>query len=148
MAFNQIAADSVCALLEGGKSLRAACVELELNPSTILLWTKANPEFNEQYTRAREIGYLLRADEIVTIADTPLIGVETKIKPDGTRETTEGDMLGHRKLQIDTRKWMLSKMLPKIYGDKLELTGDKENPIQTVTRIELVAMRPNADRAS
>ena len=50
-------------------------------------------------------------------------------------------MLGHRKLQIDTRKWMLSKMLPKIYGDKLELTGDKENPLQTVTRIELVPMR-------
>lgn len=141
MAFNQVAADAVCALLEEGKSLRAACKELELNPSTILLWTKANPEFSEQYARAREIGYLLRADEMVTIADTPMIGVETKIKPDGTRETTEGDMLGHRKLQIDTRKWMLSKMLPKIYGDKLELSGDKENPLQTVTRIELVPMR-------
>jgi len=145
MAFNQAIADAVCDMLEEGKSLRAACEALGTTHSTILYWTRENEAFLNQYTRAREIGYRLLADEMVTIADTPVIGVETKIKPDGTRETTEGDMLGHRKLQIDTRKWMLSKMLPKIYGDKLELTGDKENPIQTVTRIELVPMRGNGE---
>ena len=136
--YDQDTANQVCEMLQGGKSLRASCVDLDLNPSTILLWAKSHPEFNEQYTRAREIGYGLLADEIVSIADTPLIGVETKIKQDGSRETTEGDMLGHRKLQIDTRKWMLSKMLPKVYGDKLELSGDANNPIHTVTRVELV----------
>ena len=34
-------------------------------------------------------------------------------------------MIEHRRLQVDTRKWMLSKMLPKVYGDKqqVEVTG-------------------------
>jgi hypothetical protein len=30
-------------------------------------------------------------------------------------------MIEHRRLKVDSRKWFLSKMLPKIYGDKLDL---------------------------
>jgi hypothetical protein len=36
-------------------------------------------------------------------------------------EERRGDMLGHRRLQVDTRKWYLSKVLPKKFGDKSEL---------------------------
>lgn len=122
MAFSQELADLICQELAEGKSLRAICAKDGMPvPATILNWAEAHPAFGEQYARARELGYQLLADEIVDIADTPVYGVETKVKPDGTRETTEGDMLGHRRLQVDTRKWMLSKMLPKIYGDKLDL---------------------------
>lgn len=139
MAFNQVAADAVCDLIRDGKSLRAACRELELAPSTILLWSKENKEFSEQYARAREVGYKLLADEIIDIADEK----EVQVRYDG--EDTILDLsptaIARNRLRVDTRKWMLSKMLPKIYGDKLELTGDKENPLQTVTRIELVPMR-------
>jgi hypothetical protein len=41
------------------------------------------------------------------------------------------DVIAHKRVQIDTRKWMLSKMLPKIYGDKLtqEHTGANGGPI-------------------
>jgi hypothetical protein len=42
---------------------------------------------------------------------------------------------------VDTRKWLLSKMLPKVYGDKLqaELTGANGGPVQhEVTKIERV----------
>ena len=38
-------------------------------------------------------------DEIIEIADTPQIGVKKVIKPDGSVETTEGDMIEHRRLQ-------------------------------------------------
>ena len=34
------------------------------------------------------------------------------IKPDGTVETRQEDMTNHRRLQIDTRKWLLSRWLP------------------------------------
>lgn len=139
MAFNQVAADAVCALLEEGKSLRAACKELELTPSHILQWSKDNKDFAEQYARAREVGYKLLADEIIDIADEK----EVQVRYDGEDTTLDlsPTAIARNRLRVDTRKWMLSKMLPKIYGDKLELTGDKENPLQTVTRIELVPMR-------
>jgi hypothetical protein len=52
------------------------------------------------------------------IADTPQIGIKTVQKPSGT-ETTHGDMIEYRRLQVDTRKWLLSKVLPKVYGDRL-----------------------------
>jgi hypothetical protein len=51
-------------------------------------------------------------------------------------KTVEGDMIERAKLQIDARKWRLSKMAPKRYGDRLELAGDKDNPIQQ--RVEVV----------
>lgn len=141
MAFSQIAADAVCAMLEDGKSLRAACVELDLSPRTILDWTKANEAFSTQYTRAREVGYKLLADEIIDIADEK----EVQVRYDGEDTTLDlsPTAIARNRLRVDTRKWMLSKMLPKIYGDKLELSGDPDKPVHTVTRIELVAMRGN-----
>ena len=47
-----------------------------------------------------------------------------------------------QRLQVDSRKWMLSKLLPKQYGDKVtqELVGNPDAPI--VTRIELVPVAP------
>lgn len=141
MAFNQVAADAVCALLEDGKSLRAACRDLELSPPTILLWARENKAFSEQYTRAREAGYKLLADEMLDIADEK----DVQVRYDGEDMTLDlsATAVARNRLRVDTRKWMLSKMLPKIYGDKLELSGDQENPIKTVTRIELVPMRDN-----
>lgn len=145
MAFDQSIADKVLDGLGRGLSLRTASEMQGLSPRTVLDWVESHPEFSAQYTRVRKIGYLTLAEEILEISDTPLLGVETKTKPDGTVETTEGDMLGHRKLQIDTRKWMLSKMLPKVYGDKLELAGDKDNPLTVVVRKLTDQAKPNGD---
>lgn len=52
------------------------------------------------------------------IADTPQIGVKKVIKPDGSVETMEGDMIEHRRLRIDARKWALARMSPRKYGDR------------------------------
>ena len=43
----------------------------------------------------------------------------------------------------DNRKWLLSKMLPRRYGDKVEISGDASAPL--LTRIELVAVRPKLE---
>jgi len=125
--FSAEKASAICVRLSQGESLTAICKDEGMpSASTVLRWVGDNPEFSEQYATSRLIGYQMLAEQIVEIADTPEIGIETKIKDDGARETTEGDMLGHRRLRVDTRKWMLSKMLPKIYGDKLqtEVTGN------------------------
>ena len=40
-------------------------------------------------------------------------------------EVTKADMIEHRRLQIDARKWVAAKLRPKVYGDELDvdLTG-------------------------
>ena len=139
MAFNQDKADLICIGLEEGLSLRKAAESVGESARTVLNWTKANPEFLTQYTRAREIGYLQLADAILNISDE--IEIEAKYDGDDVRLELSATAVARNRLRVDTRKWMLSKMLPKIYGDKLELSGDQENPVQTVTRIELVALK-------
>jgi len=56
---------------------------------------------------------------------------------DGSQEVSEGDMVDRSRLMVDTRKWLLSKMFPKKYGDKVsaELSGPDGRPIQTENTI-------------
>ncbi|EFX61321.1 hypothetical protein DAPPUDRAFT_340134 [Daphnia pulex] len=67
-------------------------------------------------------------EDCLRIADTPAIG--EIITDDGEKVTVKReDMLGHRKLQIETRLKMLAKFNPKRYGDKIVHAGDDVNPV-------------------
>ena len=105
-----------------GESLRKICEDAHMPAaSSVIEWVQRDESgFAERYAQARAIGYQLLADELVHIADTPMIGTKSVSKATGL-EITEGDMIEHRRLQVDTRKWMLAKMLPKIYGDKQQI---------------------------
>lgn len=122
--FSQATADTICERLADAKSLRSICLD-ETMPSaaTVCRWLadERYSSFREQYTRAREAQADAIFDEILHIADTQVEGERIKIDADGNEEITREDMLGHRRLQIDARKWMAGKLAPKKYGDKLEL---------------------------
>jgi hypothetical protein len=142
--YSKAIADRICSELAEGKTLRAICRADDMpTESTVRGWALQDDEeragFFAQYSRAREIGYLAMADELFEIANTPIEGVKTKTTSDGKVETQTGDMIEHRRLQVDTRKWLLSKALPKVYGDKIIHSGDDENPIATkdVTDVDL-----------
>jgi hypothetical protein len=126
MAFQQNIADVICDRLANGESLRAICRDEGMpSEATVRAWALDDVcGFAAQYARARELGYDRLAEEILEIADTPKPGKSRVQKADGQVEEREADMIEHRRLQVDSRKWMLSKMLPKRYGDKLELNGD------------------------
>lgn len=99
--------------------------------------------FVQSYLRARERQADLLFDQALAIADTQQLGRVRKEKPvifegeiTGTaEEITEEDMLGHRKLQVDTRLRMAGKLAPKKYGDKLDLTSGGEK-LGLATEIE------------
>ena len=81
--------------------------------------------------RARDIGYDALAEECLLIADTPQFGQKQVMTDEGTATTIE-DMLGHRKLQIETRLKLLAKFHPTKYGDKTIVAGDPNGaPIKT-----------------
>ena len=112
----------ICDVLKEGKvSLRKVCADLHISNAAVLQWALDEPEgFGKQYAHARHLGYLAMADDVIETAETPLEGVETEESVLGTK-VKRGDMLGHRRLVVDTKKWLLSKVLPKIYGDKLQV---------------------------
>lgn len=127
-------AAQICHRLAQGESLRQVCRDEGVpSESTVRGWVVDNRDgFSAQYARARDIGLDALADELLAIADTPQLGVKTKETSDGKTETTEGDMIEHRRLQVDSRKWYLSKMAPRKYGDKLQHTGDGGGPVQMI----------------
>ncbi len=131
--YSQEIADEICSRLATGESLRAICKDEHLpHDRTVRRWVIDDVEgFSPQYTRARDIGLDALADEMLEIADTTQVGVRREDSEEGYKEVRE-DMLGHRKLRVDARKWYLSKLAPKKYGDRLatELTGADGGPVQ------------------
>src|SRR5436305_10818518 len=96
------------------------------------------------------------AEEILEIANSRVDGKETVVRgnADGkkTVEVKTADMLDHRRLQIETRKWLMAKMKPKRYGDKLDVTsgGDKINRGMTDEQLDAILTRATTagDKAS
>lgn len=104
--------------------------------STVSDWKAAHKDFAVAIARAREDGFDAIAAECLAIANTPLEGVEKTEKADGGIEVKRGDMLGHRKLQIETRLKLLAKWDPKRYGERLEVAGDPKNPLGVVVTVK------------
>jgi len=118
--FSQEIADEICEVISttslGIRRLRKKPEYKHWpNPNTIFDWRNKYPSFDEQYTRAKKQQAHVLADEILEIADN--VSKDFKIV-DGKVKTSHED-INRAKLRIDTRKWLLSKVLPKIYGDKL-----------------------------
>lgn len=129
-------AAQICDRLKDGRlSLRKVCLELGVSTSGVLQWAYEEPDgFGAQYAHARYLGYLAMADDVIDTAETPLEGVETTDSPLTGLVIKKGDMLGHRRLVVDTKKWLLSKVLPKIYGDKFEVKHDVSDSLEDVLR--------------
>jgi len=135
-------ADQICDLVSNGVNLRKVC-RMEGMPSwrTIYDWVVARPDFAARLARARELGYDALAEEALEISNTPHLG-QKKVFSSGAEEgedsmtVTEEDMLGHRKLQIETRLKLLAVWDPKRYGNKVQLGGDADNPIKVKAEVQ------------
>ena len=121
---DELAAE-LCARIADGKSLRTVCSAPDMpGKSTVMRWLVA-PEhqgFRDQYARAREAAADKMAEEALEIAD----GI-------GRKEAADHGVVARDRLRVDTRKWFVSKLAPKKYGDRHmhELTGKDGGPIQT-----------------
>jgi len=119
--YSQELVDEICEWLSDGKTLRAWC-RLDGNPSfkTVYNWRDQDAEFSTRFARARLDGADVIAQEALDIADTPMEGMRRKVT-DAGEEIMYEDMLGHRRLQVETRLKLLAKWFPQQYGDKLDM---------------------------
>ena len=136
--------NAILEAVSAGKSVNSTCKELKINRSMIFKWIQEDKEFSDQYAKARELCYDVWAEQILDIADTPCPGEKVKILASGEKETTIEDMTNHRRLQIDARKWIVAKLAPKKYGDKLELSGDQDNPLKIEQTIDVSKLSTQA----
>jgi hypothetical protein len=92
--------------IANGETLKAICSEPGM-PTQQTVFTRLDNDETliELYARAREKQADVLAEEIVHIADTTL-------------DPAKG------RLQMDARKWFASKVAPKKYGDKTDITSN------------------------
>jgi hypothetical protein len=138
-------AQEILRRISSGESLRAICKSDHLPAeATIRDWIVQDrpPGISAQYAHARNLGLDCMADRMLEIAETPTIGEKRTTKADGSVEITTGDTVDRSRLAVDAIKWQLSKMAPKRYGDRIEIAGDKENPLEVnVQGVELLKAR-------
>lgn len=128
-------AEEICDRLATGEGLRSICRDPHMpTEMAVRKWVEVRADFGSRYAHARELGFDSIAEEIIEISDGPILH---NGDPDNA-------LVQHARLKSDNRKWLLSKMMPKRYGDKVttEVTGEDGGAL--ITRIELVpvAARP------
>ena len=90
-------------------------------PSTVYLWRLKNPDFSDKYARAKKNQIECFVDEIIEIADDT---ANDYITNDAGKRVVDHENINRAKLKIDTRKWLASKLAPKIYGDSVKVETD------------------------
>jgi len=126
--FTEELGTAICKRLAGGESLRAICKDDGMpNKSSIFEWILdgKHKEFADQYAKAREVQAELLADEIFDIADDSQNDWMERQTENGNYTVLNAEAIGRSRLRVDSRKWYLSKVLPKKFGERntTELTG-------------------------
>ncbi|UOF78873.1 terminase small subunit [Caudoviricetes sp.] len=127
----------ICKRIAEGESLRSVCRDEKMpNRSTVHEWiilgTGLDPKpglkaFSDQYERAIAVRAENMFDEMEEIADDGTNDWMTKTGRDGEEyEVVNTEHIQRSRLRVDTRKWKLSKMLPKKFGDRQVVTTEDE----------------------
>ena len=126
--------EQVCALMSAGMPCGKACSKVGVPKSTFLGWTQTGGSAADQYALAREELIDHWAEDVLNIADADPVQV---VDQNGVARY-DAAAVQHARLRIDSRKWLLSKLKPKEYGDKVtqEHTGKDGGPI-TMAGIDL-----------
>lgn len=107
-------ANEICRRIADGESLKKITDEQGMPSRTsVHAWLIARPDFLDKYEASREMQADVYADEMDEIAHDTKLDVQ------------------RARLIIDTRKWTASKLKPKKYGEKIDMTsgGEKVTPI-------------------
>lgn len=138
LSARQEAIESIIEQISDGTPLREICRQPGMPAwRTVYDWRDNDATFAARFAHARELGEEAIAQQCLTIADTPLLGEETEESENG-KKVKRGDMLGHRKLQIETRLKLLAKWNPKKWGEKVAIGGaDDLPPVRQLSEAEL-----------
>lgn len=98
---------------------------------TVYQWVLHKPEFAKKYRAAREMQQERHLEEIKEISDDG--SNDTYLDDDGNPRT-DHDVIARSKLRVDTRKWIMARMSPRKYGDKVDLNHgvQPDNPLTSL----------------
>lgn len=134
--YNDEIAGLVCQGLAEGKSLRKVCEAEEMpDKATVFRWLTKHKEFCDQYEKAKIESAECKREDVEELGDEAIEAIHTVEDP-----KRAGALATAYKLKADNIKWIMARMKPKKYGDKLDVTSDGKvlpTPIISVNRDNL-----------
>ena len=125
--YGQETKDLILQRLSTGESLRAICRDDGMPDfATVKRWAADDEVFRAQYVRAREEGTEAEFEALEDLQEEL-----PERTPQGSVDT---GWVAWKRLQIDTKKWALSKKAPKKYGEKIEATHEAGESITGIVR--------------
>lgn len=141
-------AERICEGIAGGESLRQVCTQEGMpEERTVYRWLWKQPEFCQNYARAREYRADYLAEEALAIADDDSKDILQVGEGGDIRSLTNSAAVQRSKLQFEARKWAAAQMAPKKWGQqnsKFEHTGADGGPMTAIINITST-VKPNAD---
>jgi hypothetical protein len=118
--YSEEVANMICKNIAMGKSIKKISDE---NPTlfcmaSVFNWMTTYPDFLENYTRAKDEQAEFFAEQIIDIADDGIN--DTYIDEATGQRRTDAEVIARSRLRVETRKWAISKLKPKKYGDRVE----------------------------
>ena len=138
-------AEEILRRMAVGEGVKTICRDDHMpSEGTVRGWNTSDREgFSAPYTRAREGGCDAIADEILEIADDSTNDFMERKRADGSIEVIlNSEHVQRSRLRIDSRKWLVSKLAPKQFGDKLEVTGKDGGPVIPVINVTIGGAQP------
>ena len=113
--------DVICDKIINGKSVRTVLNEIEpkISPSTFFIWLREDELKSKQYEIATKERSELVFEDILDIADN---SSNDYVENENGNLVLNAENIQRSRLRVDARKWILSKMNPKKYGDKTDIT--------------------------
>ena len=105
-------AERFCEAFASGLTLTEAAKSVGLSRPTIQSWVTRYETFATQYAQARQAKLDLMSEGLAALA------AQARGQPASEVQAV--------KLEVDTHKWLLSKLEPHTYGDKLDVTSKGE----------------------
>ncbi len=137
--FNNEIATKICARIAAGESMRNICKEDDMpDRATVHLWllNKDNKDFTIQYETACNTRAENMFEELLEISDDGTNDfMERESKDGGKFSVLNSEAVSRSRLRVDTRKWFLSKVMPKKYGERLDLTTNGKDIPQPIINL-------------
>lgn len=112
--------DEVCLQIQSGKAVRNVLkVEGMPDVTTFYRWLDEDESKSKQYARACELRAEHMFEDILDIADD---SSQDTITDEEGNDRFNSEFAARSRIRIDARKWLLSKLNPKKYGDKTDIT--------------------------
>ena len=122
--YSEELAATICRRIAEGESLRSICDDADMPcKTTVIGWLGGDSHagFRDRYSCARELQAEHFAGEIIEIADS---STSDRFTDDKGKVLVDHEVVARDRLRVDTRKWLMARMAPKKYGDRMQYTGD------------------------